>query len=45
VKYDLHELELYHTDRGKEFDNALIDEALETFGIERSLSDKGSSIL
>lgn len=42
VKYDLHELEIFHTDRGKEFDNALIDEALETFGIERSLSDKGS---
>src|SRR5699024_11830457 len=32
----------FHTDRGKEFDNALIDDALETFGIERSLSNKGS---
>src|SRR5690625_1241434 len=33
---------MFHTDRGKEFDNALIDEALNTFGIKRSLSDKGS---
>src|SRR5699024_6016913 len=30
------------TDRGKEFDNDLIDEALETFQIQRSLSEKGS---
>ncbi|EUJ35770.1 IS3 family transposase, partial [Brochothrix campestris] len=31
----------FHTDRGKEFDNRLIDEALETFNIQRSLSMKG----
>lgn len=42
VQYNLHELEMFHTDRGKEFDNALIDEALQTFEIKRSLSDKGS---
>src|SRR5690625_473267 len=42
VPYNLHGLEIFHTDRGKEFDNNLIDEALETFGIERSLSNKGS---
>jgi len=42
VRYNLHELEMFHTDRGKEFDNALINEALDTFGIKRSLSDKGS---
>ena len=29
------------TDRGSEFDNAAIDEMLEVFGIERSLSKKG----
>lgn len=34
--------ESFHTDRGKEFDNKLIEEVLETFGIERSLSLKGS---
>ena len=33
---------MFHTDRGSEFDNALIDEALDTFGIKRSLSNKGS---
>jgi putative transposase len=42
VKYNLHRLELFHTDRGSEFKNQLIDEALETFGIERSLSEKGT---
>lgn len=42
VKYNLHRLELFHTDRGSEFKNRLIDQALETFGIERSLSEKGT---
>lgn len=32
---------MFHTDRVKEFDNRLIDEALETFNIQRSLSIKG----
>ncbi|MGJ9384157.1 IS3 family transposase [Salipaludibacillus sp. CF4.18] len=42
VKYNLHRLELFHTDRGSEFKNQLIDQALNTFGIERSLSNKGT---
>ncbi|WP_138091063.1 IS3-like element IS655 family transposase [Halalkalibacterium halodurans] len=42
VKYNLQRLELFHTDRGSEFKNKLIDQALETFGIERSLSEKGT---
>lgn len=42
IQCDLHKLEMFHTDRGKEFDNELIDEALETFQIQRSLSEKGS---
>jgi transposase len=29
---------MFHTDRGSEFDNALIDELLDTFNINRSLS-------
>ncbi|HAQ8619228.1 hypothetical protein GJ652_00925 (plasmid) [Enterococcus faecium] len=33
--------QLFHTDRGKEFDNELIDLILETFGIQRSLSKPG----
>lgn len=32
---------MFHTDRGKEFDNNLISEALETFGIQQSLRMKG----
>ena len=35
-------IEVFHTDRGSEFDNAEIDLMLEAFGIERSLSAKGS---
>jgi putative transposase len=42
VKYNLNRLQLFHTDRGGEFKNQLIDEALEAFSIERSLSDKGT---
>jgi len=42
VKHNLNRLELFHTDRGSEFKNKLIDESLETFGIARSLSEKGT---
>ncbi|MBU9713454.1 IS3 family transposase [Evansella tamaricis] len=42
VKYNLNRLELFHTDRGSEFKNQLIDKALKAFGIERSLSNKGT---
>jgi len=42
VKSDLNRLELFHTDRGNEFKNKLIDDALETFQINRSLSHKGT---
>ncbi|MBP1083069.1 putative transposase [Bacillus capparidis] len=42
VKYNLKSLKLFHTDRGKEFKNQDIDEVLETFEIERSLSEKGT---
>ncbi|UOQ86986.1 IS3 family transposase [Gracilibacillus salinarum] len=42
VKYNLNRLELFHTDRGSEFKNKLIDEALETFEIKKSLSNKGT---
>lgn len=34
-------IEVFHTDRGSEFDDAEIDLMLEAFGIERSLSAKG----
>ena len=42
VPYNLNQLELFHTDRGSEFKNQLIDDALEAFGIKRSLSEKGT---
>lgn len=35
------DIEVFHTDRGSEFDSAEIDLMLEAFGIERSLSAKG----
>ncbi|WP_198286499.1 MULTISPECIES: IS3 family transposase [Bacillus] len=41
IKSDLRRIRLFHTDRGNEFKNKLIDEALKTFEIKRSLSMKG----
>lgn len=41
LDFPLDDIEVFHTDRGSEFDNAAIDDLLETFGIERSLSKKG----
>ena len=41
VAFPLFDIDVFHTDRGSEFDNAAIDEMLEVFGIERSLSKKG----
>lgn len=40
-KYPLDEISIFHTDRGNEFKNKLIEEVLKTFGIRRSLSKKG----
>lgn len=41
VRFPLSDIQAFHTDRGSEFANASIDEMLEAFGIERSLSKKG----
>lgn len=41
VRRPLDAIEMFHTDRGSEFKNKLIDEALETFSVKRSLSMKG----
>lgn len=41
IQANLYDVKMFHTDRGKEFDSKLISEALETFGIQRSLSMKG----
>ncbi len=37
----LKQIILFHTDRGNEFKNKIIDEILITFNIKRSLSNKG----
>ena len=41
TNYNLGEINLFHTDRGNEFKNKIIDELLEVFSIKRSLSLKG----
>ncbi len=41
IPYALTKVNLFHSDRGKEFDNQLIDEMLVAFGITRSLSQAG----
>ncbi len=41
VNTDLREIKMFHTDRGSEFKNCLIDDMLMTFNIKRSLSKKG----
>lgn len=41
IPYPLTDVKLFHTDRGKEFDNQTINEILNGFEITRSLSKKG----
>lgn len=41
VKGNLNEINYFHSDRGNEFDNQMIDEILKEFKIKRSLSKKG----
>ena len=41
IKTNLKNISLFHTDRGNEFKNNLIEEVLNTFAIKRSLSMKG----
>lgn len=41
VNTNLNNINIFHTDRGNEFKNKLLDETLETFNIQRSLSMKG----
>lgn len=41
IPHRLNDINIFHTDRGNEFDNQLIDEVLEAFEIKRSLSHKG----
>jgi transposase InsO family protein len=41
VKGNLGEVQIFHTDRGSEFNNQIIDDMLKAFQIKRSLSLKG----
>lgn len=41
LSFPISNIEVFHTDRGGEFDNAEIDLMLKAFGIERLLSAKG----
>lgn len=42
IPYDCSQIQIFHTDRGSEFDNQLIDKFLDAFEITRSLSEKGT---
>ena len=41
LEFPLSDIEVFHTDRGSEFDNFELDEMLRVFEIKRSLSKKG----
>lgn len=41
IRENLGNIQIFHTDRGSEFKNKLLDETLAAFGINRSLSKKG----
>lgn len=41
IPYDLSKINIFHTDRGNEFKNKILDELIKAFGIQRSLSKKG----
>ena len=45
IPYSLNNVQLFHTDRGKEFDNQTIDEILWAFNITRSLSKKAAPMI
>ncbi|MCI1219952.1 MAG: IS3 family transposase [Bifidobacterium sp.] len=42
LRFPLSDIEVFHTDRGSEFDNMKIDMLLDVFDIQRSLSRKGN---
>ena len=42
IKYDLNKISIFHSDRGNEFKNKIIEDILIKFNIQRSLSQKGT---
>ena len=41
-RYSLKEIQIFHSDRWKEFDNSKLDKIFRIFGLKRSLSRKGN---
>ena len=44
MQSDLRLIEIFHTDRGSEFKNRVVEQIMEAFNIERRLSAKGTPI-
>jgi transposase InsO family protein len=42
VQADMRQISIFHTDRGSEFKNAVVEQIMNAFGIERSLSARGT---
>jgi transposase InsO family protein len=42
INGDLRDIDVFHTDRGSEFKNEIIDDIISAFGMKRSLSAKGT---
>ena len=44
IPYPLDRINIFHTDRGSEFKNQIIDEVIEKYNLKRSLSNKGTPL-
>lgn len=44
ISYPLNRINIFHTDRGSEFKNQLIDDVIEKYQLKRSLSNKGTPL-
>ena len=44
IPYNLNRINIFHTDRGNEFKNKLIDNVIKNFNLKRSLSTKGTPL-
>lgn len=44
ISYPLSRINIFHTDRGSEFKNQLIDDVIEKYDLKRSLSKKGTPL-
>jgi len=44
MEIDLRKVDIFHTDRGSEFNSKVVDEILDGFSIRRSLSQKGTPV-